>query len=80
MNTQKLTIYQHTALSLLVSVECAGFYDLMRVGATSATMKKLVSLQLVSLIESRKNGKDWRITQAGRIALPAGRYFISRAS
>ncbi|MHB0991754.1 MAG: hypothetical protein ACYC0M_10805 [Burkholderiales bacterium] len=80
MNTQKFTKSQHVALSLLVSVDCADFYDLMRVGATGATMKKLVSLQMVSLIEARENGNGWKITQTGRIALSAGQYFISRAS
>ena len=49
---------------LLVSVDCADFYDLMRVGATGATIKKFVSLQLVSL---RRHEKMARIGRTLRL-------------
>lgn len=73
--TKKLTSSQTAALSLLAK-GVADFYDLNRVGATGATSSWLVKHGLATeTINS--SFKEWNITDAGRVALAAGRMVVS---
>lgn len=64
----KFTGAQRAVLTMLYNQDTADYYDILRAGGNSATIKKLVEANLVSLCDTPESSKEWKITFAGRFA------------
>lgn len=66
---KRFTASQKFVLLMLDGRDVADYYAVMRAGGNASTMKKLVAAKLVSLCETSKSYKLWKITTAWRFAI-----------